>query len=134
MALWILKTEPNEFSWADLERDGSTTWNGVTNAQALIHIRAMQPDDQAMMYHTGDERAIVGIARITTAAYPDPALDNPKLVVVDVAPVQALSQPVTLAQIKAEPLFADSPLVRQGRLSVVPCTAEQWQWLLERSA
>lgn len=134
MALWILKTEPNEFSWADLERDGSTTWNGVTNAQALIHIRAMQPDDQAMMYHTGDERAMVGIARITTAAYPDPALDNPKLVVVDVAPVQALSQPVTLAQIKAEPLFADSPLVRQGRLSVVPCTAEQWQWLLERSA
>lgn len=134
MALWILKTEPNEFSWADLERDGSTTWNGVTNAQALIHIRSMQPDDQAMMYHTGDERAMVGIARITTAAYPDPALDNPKLVVVDVAPVQALSQPVTLAQIKAEPLFADSPLVRQGRLSVVPCTAEQWQWLLERSA
>ena len=134
MALWILKTEPNEFSWADLERDGSTTWNGITNAQALIHIRAMQPDDQAMMYHTGDERAMVGIARITTAAYPDPALDNPKLVVVDVAPVQALSQPVTLAQIKAEPLFADSPLVRQGRLSVVPCTAEQWQWLLERSA
>lgn len=133
MAYWLLKTEPNAYSWADLLRDGTTVWSGVANAQALINLRAMQVGDQAFFYHTGDERAAVGIVRIITAPYPDPHAANPKQVVVDVEPIRALARPVTLAQIKAEPTLADWVLVRNSRLSVVPCNAAQWSWVLEQS-
>jgi predicted RNA-binding protein with PUA-like domain len=127
---WLLKTEPDDYSFADLTRDGGTVWDGVSNNAALIHLRAMQPGDQALIYHTGDERQAVGIATITSAPYADPKLGNPKLVVVDVAPLRLLARPVTLAAIKAEPAFADFALVRQGRLSVVPVSPEQWARLL----
>ena len=127
---WLLKTEPNDYAFADLARDAGTAWDGVSNNAALIHLRAMQPGDQALIYHTGDERQAVGIATITSAPYADPRLGNPKLVVVDVAPLRALARPVTLAAIKAEPAFADFALVRQGRLSVVPVSPEQWARLL----
>lgn len=130
MAYWILKTEPDVYSWDDLNRDGRTIWDGVANNTALMHIRAMQVDDEAMIYHTGDVRAAVGVARIASAPYADPAAGDPKLVVVDVEPVRALAQAVPLARIKAEPALADWALVRQSRLSVVPCTDEQWRWLL----
>ena len=127
---WLLKTEPNDYAFADLTRDGGTVWDGVSNNAALIHLRAMQPGDQALIYHTGDERQAVGVATITSAPYADPKLDTPKLVVVDVAPLRPLPRPVTLAAIKADPAFADFALVRQGRLSVVPVAPEQWARLL----
>lgn len=129
---WLLKTEPDAYSFADLERDGSTVWDGVSNNTALKNIRAMQPEDQALIYHTGEERQAVGLAEITSAPYPDPATTRsdarkgPTLVVVDVRPLRKLAHPVTLAAMKADPFFADFALVRQSRLSVVPVSAEQW--------
>jgi predicted RNA-binding protein with PUA-like domain len=130
MAYWIVKTEPDAYSYADLVRDGSTVWDGVANNAALLHMRRMAPGDQALVYHTGDERRAVGLAEVTSAPYADPALDDPKLVVVDLRPLRALPRPVELAAIKADPFFADFALVRQGRLSVVPVTDEQWARLL----
>lgn len=129
---WLLKTEPAHYSYADLERDGATVWDGVSNNAALKHLRAMQPGDQALIYHTGAERQIVGVAEITSEPYPDPAVKDvasrkgAPLIVVDVRPLRYLPQPVTLAAIKADTFFADFALVRQGRLSVVPVNAEQW--------
>jgi predicted RNA-binding protein with PUA-like domain len=129
MARWILKTEPETYSIADLARDGTTVWDGVANAQALLNLRRMEPGDDALIYHSGTERALVGTARISSAAYPDPKGNDPKHVVVDVAMEQLLDRPVTLATIKTDPIFADSPLVRQPRLSVVPVSEAQWQRL-----
>lgn len=124
--MWLLKTEPDDYSYADLERDGRAAWDGVTNPAALKNLRAMQVGERAVVYHTGDERAAVGLARVVRAAYPDPAADDVKRVVVDLEPLRRLPRAVTLGELKASPLFADSPLVRQGRLSVVPLTPEQW--------
>ncbi|HMQ33460.1 MAG TPA: EVE domain-containing protein [Chloroflexaceae bacterium] len=130
MAYWILKTEPDAYSYEDLARDGATVWDGVSNNAALLHLRAMAPGDQALIYHTGDERRAVGLAEVASAPYPDPQLDDPKLVVVDVRPLEPLPRPVELAAVKADPFFADFALVRQGRLSVVPVSAEQWARLM----
>ena len=130
-SFWLLKTEPDHYSYADLERDGATIWDGVANNAALLHIRSMQPGDLALIYHTGDERQAVGLAEITSAPYADPQAGDPKLVVVDLRPLRHLPRPVTLAAVKADPAFADFALVRQGRLSVVPVTPEQWGKLLE---
>ena len=130
---WLLKTEPDDYSFADLERDGSTVWDGVANNAALKHMRAMQPGDQALIYHTGDERQVVGLAEVTSAPYPDPKADDARLVVVDVRAVRPLRTPVTLVAIKADPAFTDWALVRQGRLSVVPVPPELWEWLLRMS-
>ena len=130
MRFWLLKTEPDHYSYTDLERDGATIWDGVANNAALLHIRSMQPGDLALIYHTGDQRQAVGLAEITSAPYPDPQAGDPKLVVVDLRPLRQLPQPVTLAAVKADPAFADFALVRQGRLSVVPVTPEQWGKLL----
>lgn len=127
---WLLKTEPDHYSYADLERDGATVWDGVSNNAALKHIRAMQAGDLALIYHSGDERQAVGLAEISSAPYADPQLGDPKLVVVDVRPLRRLARPVTLAAVKADPAFADFALVRQARLSVVPATPEQWARLL----
>src|SRR5436309_15472411 len=122
-SFWLLKTEPQVYSYADLERDGATVWDGVSSNAALKNIRAMQPGDLALIYHTGDERQAVGLAEITSAPYADPQLGDPKLVVVDLKPLRRLPQPVTLAAVKADPTFADFALVRQGRRAVVPVTA-----------
>ena len=129
-SLWLLKTEPDHYSYADLERDGATVWDGVSNNAALIHIRNMRPGDLALIYHTGDERQAVGLAEVTSAPYPDPKLGDPKLVVVDVRPLRRLPRPVTLAAVKADPAFAGFALVREGRLSVVPVSPEQWGRLM----
>ena len=129
-AYWLLKSEPENYSYADLERDGATVWDGVANNAALLHIRAMRPGDLALIYHTGDERQAVGLAEVTSAPYADPKLGDPKLAVVDVRPLRRLPRPVTLAQVKADPAFADFALVRQGRLSVVPVSPAQWERLL----
>jgi predicted RNA-binding protein with PUA-like domain len=123
MSSWLLKTEPSTYSWSDLVRDGKTVWDGVTNAAALIHLRSMQTGDEALIYHSGDERAIVGIARITHGGHPDPRLNDPKRAVVDLEPVRALRTPVTLAAIKAEKTLATMALVRISRLSCMPVSA-----------
>jgi len=127
---WLLKTEPSAYSYDRLERDGRAVWDGVKNPVALKNLRAMQPGDAVLIYHTGDEKAAVGVAEIVTAAYPDPKGKDPKLMVVDLKPRGRLPRPVPLADIKADPAFQDHPLVRVGRLSVVPLAAAQWKKLL----
>jgi predicted RNA-binding protein with PUA-like domain len=124
---WIVKTEPSTYSWSDLERDGKAVWDGVHNPVAIRNLSEMKPGDDVLIYHTGSEKAVVGLAKLTKAAYPDPKEKDPKLLVVELAPVRRLAAPVTLTEIKADPLFKDSPLVRQGRLSVVPLTEEQFK-------
>lgn len=130
MSYWILKTEPSTYSFDDLVKQKTAVWDGVKNPLALKHLRGMQPGDEVLIYHTGDEKAAVGLARVTRAAYPDPKLKDPKLVVVDLKAGAKLAAPVPLATIKADPVFKDLALVRMGRLSVVPATAAQWQRLL----
>ncbi len=126
MADYLFKTEPTEYSFADLQAKGHGVWDGVRNPVALKNLRAMSKGDRAFVYHTGSEKMVVGIARASSAAYPDPkAAAGSSLVVIDLVPLLALKIPVTLATLKADPEFADSPLVRQGRLSVVPLTAKQ---------
>ena len=128
---WIAKTEPSSYSWAELERDGRTVWDGVKNAQALIHLRAMREGDQVLVYHSGDEKALVGLARVARGPYADPKLNDPKLVVVDLEAVRTLSRPVTLAAIKGSGKFAALALVRQGRLSVMPVSGVEWKGLMK---
>ncbi len=133
MAYWLLKTEPGAYSYADLERDKKTVWNGVKNNLALKHIRTMSKGDLAFIYHTGEEKSIVGIAEIISTPYPDPKATEPRLVVVDLKPMEKLRKPVPLAEIKANNVFADFALVRIGRLSVMPVSATQWKALLAMS-
>ena len=131
MAYWLLKTEPDCYSWSDLERDTAARWDGVSNALALKHLRAMSKGDLALVYHTGDERAAVGVAEVTAGPYPDPSAGDDRLVVVDVRPKRKLGQPVTLADIKADPSFAGWDFLRIGRLSVVPVPEPMWNRLLQ---
>jgi predicted RNA-binding protein with PUA-like domain len=125
-ARWLLKTEPSSYSYAALEREGRTVWDGVKNPGALKHLRAVRKGDLLFIYHTGDEKAVVGVARALGPAYPDPGKNDPRLVVIELAPVRSLARPVSLAQIKASRAFKDSDLVRQPRLSVMPVSDGQW--------
>jgi len=127
---WLLKTEPSTYSYADLERDKKAVWDGVSNALALKHLRAMKKGDLAFIYHTGDEKQIVGVADVTSDAYPDPKEKDPKLVVVDLRPRERLPRAVTLAEVKADAEFRDFELVRMGRLSVMPVGEARWKKLL----
>jgi predicted RNA-binding protein with PUA-like domain len=129
-ARWLVKTEPGAYSFADLLREGTTRWEGVKNALALRHLRAMAAGDGVLIYETGGVKAVVGTATVARGAYPDPRGKDPKLVVVDLRAGRALGKPVTLAAIKADPAFRDFALVRMGRLSVMPVTAAQWDRLL----
>src|SRR5689334_16884249 len=129
MACWLLKTEPSAYSYEDLAREKRTSWDGVGNPVALKHLRAAKRGDDLVVYHTGDERAAVGLAKVLREAYaPDERQE--KQVVIDIAAAERLPRPVGLAELKGHAAFRDSPLVRQGRLSVVPLTAEQWDALL----
>ncbi|MFV9504194.1 MAG: EVE domain-containing protein [Oscillochloridaceae bacterium umkhey_bin13] len=130
MRYWLLKTEPSVYSYADLQRDGHTIWDGIANTVALKHLREAAPGDRALIYHTGDERRAVGLAELTSGPYPDPRQNDPKLLVVDLRDAGVLPEPVTLAAIKADPFFAEFALVRQGRLSVVPVSPAQWARIL----
>ncbi len=121
---YLLKTEPSVYSFADLQRDKTTIWDGVTNPAAVKHLREMKPGERLILYHTGDDKSAVGTATVVSVDATDP-----KTPLVKIKVGKPLSQPVSLAQIKAKPLFADSPLVRQGRLSVVPLTAAQYKVL-----
>ncbi len=131
MTYWLLKTEPDEYSYSDLERDGGTTWNGVSNGLALKHLRTMKSGDLALIYHTGKERQVIGVAEVTSQPYPDPALNNEKRVVVDVRAMRRVAKPVTLAQIKQDDYFENFDLLRLPRLSVVPVSESHWQRLLQ---
>ncbi|GIW72271.1 MAG: ubiquinol-cytochrome c reductase [Planctomycetota bacterium] len=126
---WLFKTEPTQYSFADLERDGGTRWDGVKNNLALKHLRAVRCGDLAVIYHTGGEKAAVGLARVTSDPYPDPEAGDPRLVVVDIEPLRRLVRPVPLDRIKADPRLRDCELVRLPRLSVLPLSERQWQAL-----
>ena len=129
MAYWLMKSEPSSYSWDDLVRDGRTMWDGVRNNAARLHLRAMKPGDEAFFYHSMDERAVVGVMKITGTGQPDG--DDGSWVKVPVEPVKALAKPVTLAEIKAEPRLAKMELIRQSRLSVAPVRDEEWKLILE---
>ena len=129
MARWLLKTEPGCYSWEDLQREKKATWDGVTNALALKHLRGMKKGDLALIYHTGDERRAVGIAEVTSAPYADPNGEDERQVVVDLKPVRKLARPVTLDTIKADPAFGGWDLLRISRLSVVPTPDAMWKRL-----
>ncbi len=128
MAFWLMKSEPGSYAWAELVRDGGTEWDGVRNPAARLHLKAMKRGDEAFFYHSGDERAVVGIMRIAREAQPDAKDAN--WVSVAVEPVRPLG-PVTLKAIKAEPRLAKMELIRQSRLSVAPVRDEEWSAVLE---
>jgi predicted RNA-binding protein with PUA-like domain len=132
MASWLLKTEPSTYSFQDLVKQKRAVWDGVKNPVALKHIRAMKPGDQVVIYHTGDEKAAVGLGEVASAPRPDPKDD--KLAIVDLTAKVALARSVSLAELKSEKVFADSPLLRIGRLSVVPLEADQMKRLLALGA
>ncbi len=131
MNRWLFKQEPDRYSFADLVRDGGTVWDGVANALALKHLRRCQPGDVGFYYHTGKEKNVVGIFEITATAAPLPDAENEAPVAPSVKPVRSLANPVSLAAIKADPLFAEWELVRNSRLSVIPCPEELWNRVLE---
>jgi predicted RNA-binding protein with PUA-like domain len=128
---WILKTDADTYAFDQLARERRAVWDGVSNSLALKHIRSMRKGDQVLIYHSGDEKALVGLARIASGPYPDPKAGDPRLAVVDVEAGERLARPVTLAAVKADPVFADLGLVRMSRLSVIPVPPEQWKRLLE---
>jgi predicted RNA-binding protein with PUA-like domain len=125
MAAWILKTEPTDYSFADLMREGWAVWSGISNPTALKNLRSVKQGDTLLIYHTGNERQVVGLARAKSGPYPDPALGDPKRVVIDVAAGKALRTPVTLEQFKIDGMLSKTDLVRIGRLSVVPLSDAQ---------
>jgi len=133
MAYWLLKTEPDCYSWDQLRADGKTVWDGIANALALKNLRTAVKGDLALIYHTGDQRSAVGIAKITSAPYPDPQQDDDRLTVVELKPLRALRHPVSLDQIKADPAFAGWDLLRISRLGVVPVPPKMWDRILELS-
>jgi predicted RNA-binding protein with PUA-like domain len=127
---WLFKTEPGAYSYARLETDRRTTWDGVKNALALRYLGAVAKGDEVLVYHTGDEKAAIGIARVTRGAYPDPKQKDAKLVVVDLEAERALPRPVTLAEMRANARLAGFDLLRLPRLSVMPVSAAQWTEIL----
>ncbi len=128
MKYWLLKTEPDDYAFEDLVRDGETAWTGVRNPQAQANLRAMRPGDRAVVYHSGETRA-VGVAEVVKAAYPDPEAEAEGPVCVDLRAVEPLPAPVSLETLKQERAFEDSALLRQGRLSVVPLSPAEWRAL-----
>jgi predicted RNA-binding protein with PUA-like domain len=127
---WLLKTEPGTYSYDDLVRDRSTVWDGVKNALALKHLGAVARGDEIFVYHTGDEKAVVGVGEATRAAYPDPKQKDARLVVIDLRPMRRLPEPVPLAAMRANPKLAGFDLLRLPRLSVMPVTPAQWGEIL----
>ncbi len=131
---WLVKSEPEVYSWDDFVREGETAWTGVRNFQARINLRAMSKGDAVLFYHSGGEKAVVGIARVRREAYPDPTAEEGEWVCVDLAPVKPLKTPLTLAAIKAQPSLQEIALVRQSRLSVMPLGPKEYRELLAMGA
>jgi predicted RNA-binding protein with PUA-like domain len=132
MNYWLLKTEPDTFSWTDLQKDGKAVWDGVRNFQARKNLKVMKEGDSAFIYHTGDEKAIVGISTVTREGYPEPKA--PDWVAVNLAPFKALAKPVSLSQVKQDKILQKMVLARVARLSVQPVTKEEFDRVLEISA
>lgn len=132
MNYWLMKSEPSVYSWADLERDKKATWDGVRNFQARNNLKAMKKDDLAFLYHSNEDKAIIGIVKIVKENYPEPKDKN--WVVVDIAPVERLKSPVSLAQIKSDKRLAEMVLVRSSRLSVQPVRKEEFDMIIKLSS
>ena len=126
---WLFKTEPSVYSFQQLQRDKKTIWDGVKNNLALKNLKDISKGDEILIYHTGDEKAAVGVARALGDAYPDPSKKDPKLLVVDIEAVKPLPRPVTLAEVKANKKLANFDLVRLSRLSIMKVNDDQWQIL-----
>ena len=127
---WLVKSEPNTYAYADLERDGRTVWDGVRNNAAALHLKAMHEGDEVLFYHSQEGLAVVGIAKVVRTAFPDPSDPAGRFVAVELAPVCALKRPVALAEMKAQPALAGMAMLRQGRLSVSPVTDDEWAVIL----
>jgi predicted RNA-binding protein with PUA-like domain len=127
MAYWLVKSEPETWSWEAHARAGDDAWTGVRNHQAKAHLKAMKTGDKVLFYHSGDQKAVVGTSTVTRQAYPDPTDPSGAFVAVDLAADKPLKRPVTLAGIKADPAFANMVLVKNSRLSVQPVTADEWK-------
>jgi predicted RNA-binding protein with PUA-like domain len=130
---WLVKSEPEAYSWQALVKDGRTAWTGVRNFAARNNLRAMKTGDPVLFYHSGEEKSVVGIARVVNEFYSDPTADEGDWSAVDLAPVKPLARPVALAQIKADDILREMQLVKQSRLSVLPVTREQFARLLEHA-
>ena len=127
---WLVKQEPEDYAWSDFVRDGRTAWTGVRNYQARNNLRGMRGGDAVLFYHSGEEKQVVGVARVVKPAFPDPTSTEPAWVAVELAPDRPLARPVTLAAIKADPALKDLPLIRHSRLSVMPVSAASFARLL----
>jgi predicted RNA-binding protein with PUA-like domain len=132
-AKWLLKSDPEHYSFHDLERDGKTVWDGIANNMALKNMRSIKPGDQVLVYHTGEERAVVGLAEAVSGPYPDPEQNDPKLVVIDLQANGKLKRPVTLDEIKKSAAFKGFDLVRLPRLSVMAVSDAHWNAILAMS-
>ncbi|MET0272263.1 MAG: EVE domain-containing protein [Phenylobacterium sp.] len=130
MANWLVKSEPGTYSFQDLVRDERTVWDGVRNNAAALHLKAMKHGDKVLFYHSQEGKAVVGIARVARAHFPDKTDPTGKFVAVELEPVRALKAPVTLAKMKADPVLADMVMLRQNRLSVSPVTPVEWSHIL----
>ena len=128
---WLFKTEPSVYSYQQLVKDKKTMWDGVANNLALKNLKDIKKGDQIFIYHTGDEKQAIGIARAVGGAYPDPSKNDPKLLVVDIEPVKALAKPVTLAEVKTDKKLANFDLVRNSRLSIMKLNDAQWDAMME---
>ena len=128
---WMVKSEPEAYAWSDLVRDGRTAWTGVRNYQARIHLNAMQPGDRVLFYESVTTKAVVGIAEVTKAAFPDKTAEEPGWVAVELKAIAPLAKPVTLAAIKAKPALSTIALLRQSRLSVMPLTATAYKLIVK---
>lgn len=131
MQHWLVKSEPEAYSWAQLVKDGKTAWTGVRNFAARLNLRAMKTGDRVFFYHSGEQKSVVGLARVVKEFYPDPTVDEGDWSAVDLASEKALAKPVTLATIKADKILGEMKLVKQSRLSVSPVTREQFERLLK---
>ena len=131
MTYWLLKSEPDVYSFDQLLVEGETVWNGVRNNAARLHLRAMKEGDEALFYHSNIGKEAVGLCRISREAYPDPTDESGQWVAVSVQPVRKLARPVSLAEMKVEPALAEFQLIRQSRLSVVPVRDEEWETILK---
>ncbi|HVI31845.1 EVE domain-containing protein [Phenylobacterium sp.] len=130
MAHWLVKSEPNTYSFEDLRRDGRTVWDGVRNNAAALHLKAMKTGDEVLFYHSQEGLAVVGVARVSKEAFPDASDPSGRFVAVELEPVRPLKAPVSLGQMKAEPPLAEMAMVRQSRLSVSPVTDAEWAAIL----
>ena len=131
MAHWLVKSEPNTYSFETLQKDGRTVWDGVRNNAAALHLKAMKAADEVFFYHSQEGKAVVGIAKVVREAFPDASDPSGRFVAVELAPVRPLKTPVTLADMKANPALAGLRMIREGRLSVSPVSDDEWAAILK---